>query len=171
MIIVDTALMARAQQGKPIRVGMAGASFMGQGLTNQITYSVPGTRMAAVYNRHSERAQHVYRYSGLDNSVMAGSQAQLDYAYGMYATYVEAANADEMSGMRLLPEGLVVGCRLKRPIPKDQALTYNGLELPKGRIADTLRAEQYRHFRRESWLEEHLAGTHGVVGAGAVTYA
>src|SRR5437667_352871 len=80
MIIVDNALKAREQQGKPIRVAMVGAGFMGQGLTNQITHSVPGMRMAAVYNRRPERAQHVFRYSGLDNIVMAGSQAQLDQA-------------------------------------------------------------------------------------------
>src|SRR6266480_3353892 len=80
MIIVDNALKAREQQGKPIRVAMVGAGFMGQGLTNQITHSVPGMRMAAVYNRRPERAQHVFRYSGLDDIVMAGSQAQLDQA-------------------------------------------------------------------------------------------
>lgn len=452
MIIVDNALKARDQLGKHIRVGMVGAGFMGQGLTNQITHSVPGMRMAAVYNRHPERAEHVFRYSGFDDIAMAGTQAQLDQAiregrpavaedpfmicrsseidvivdvtgsvefgahvileaykygkpvvlmnaevdatigpilqvyarkhnvilsacegdepglqmnlyrwvkglgliprvignvkglqdpyrnpttqqgwaerwgqnaamvtsfadgskisfeqsivanatgfkvrsrgmsrglkfdgsimdihklydldevrslggivdytvgpagvkifclaehtdpkqrhylnlykmgegplypfwipyhlvhfeapnaiarvvlfgdnvapplegpvvevcavakrdlaagevldeYGMYMTYGEAVNADEMSAWRYLPEGLVEGCRLKRAIPKDQALTYNDVELPKGRIADKLRAEQYRHFRGESWLEEHLAGTQGIVGAAAVTYA
>src|SRR5262249_11885057 len=34
--------------------------------------------------------------------------------YGMYMTYGEAVNADEMSAGRYLPEGLVEGCRLKR---------------------------------------------------------
>lgn len=437
MIIVDNALKAREQQGKPIRVGMVGAGFMGQGLTNQITHSVPGMCMAAIYNRHPERARDVYRYSELDDVVMAGSQPQLDEAirkghpavaedpfmicrssqidvivdvtgsvefgarvvleafnhgkpvvlmnaevdstigpilqvyaqkhnvilsacegdepglqmnlyrwvkglgliprvignvkglqdpyrnpttqqgwaerwgqnaamvtsfadgskisfeqsivanatgfkvrsrgmsrglkydgsimdihelydldeiravggvvdytvgpagvkifclaehtdpkqrhylnlykmgegplypfwvpyhlphfethnaiarvvlfndnvapplggpvvevcavakrdlvagevldeYGMYTTYGEAVNSDEMSDKRYLPEGLVEGCRLKRAIPKDQVLTYNDVELPQGRIADGLRAEQYRHFRGDSWLEEHL---------------
>src|SRR5262247_432652 len=80
MHIVDNALKAREQSGKPIRVGMVGAGFMGQGLTNQITHSVPGMRMAAVYNRRPERARHVFHYSGLSNIVMAGSQAQLDQA-------------------------------------------------------------------------------------------
>ena len=69
MIIVDNALKAREQAGKPIRVGMVGAGFMGQGLTNQIVHSVPGMRMSAVYNRRPERAQHVYRYAGCDNVV------------------------------------------------------------------------------------------------------
>jgi predicted homoserine dehydrogenase-like protein len=90
--------------------------------------------------------------------------------YGMYTTYGEAVNADEMSAMRYLPEGLVEGCKLKRAIAKDQVLTYNDVKLPEGRIADKLRAEQYRHFRGETWLEEHLR-TQGPVGAGAAAYA
>ena len=57
MIIVDNALQAREAAGRPIRVGMVGAGFMGQGLTNQITNSVPGMRMAAIYNRKPERAE------------------------------------------------------------------------------------------------------------------
>jgi len=79
VIIVDRALAARAEQGKPIRVGMVGAGFMGQGLTNQIENSVPGMRMAAVHNRHPERAFHVYRYAGRD-PIGAGTQAAVDEA-------------------------------------------------------------------------------------------
>ena len=74
--------------------------------------------------------------------------------YGMYMTYGEAVNADEMSNNRYLPEGLVEGCKLKRDIAKDKVLTYEDVELPRGRLADQLRAQQYRHFRGETWLEE-----------------
>jgi len=80
MILVDTALRAREEQGKPIRVGMVGAGFMGQGLTNQIVNSVPGMRMAAIYNRKPERAVGVYKYSGRDDVVMATTQAAVDDA-------------------------------------------------------------------------------------------
>src|SRR6185312_2543451 len=80
MILVDNALKAREQAGKPIRAGMVGAGFMGQGPTNQITHSVPGMRMAAVYTRRPARARHVFHYSGLNNLVMAGTQSQLDQA-------------------------------------------------------------------------------------------
>jgi predicted homoserine dehydrogenase-like protein len=76
--------------------------------------------------------------------------------YGMFMTYGEAANAEEMSERRLLPEGLVAGCKLLRDIAKDDVLTYDDVELPAGRMADRLRAEQYRHFRGETWLEELL---------------
>ena len=79
MIIIDKALRAREAQGRPIRVGMIGAGFMGQGLTNQIVTSVPGMQMSAVYNRHPERAFHVYRYAGLDNVISADSQGAVDH--------------------------------------------------------------------------------------------
>lgn len=76
--------------------------------------------------------------------------------YGMYMTYGEACNASEMSSGRYLPEGLVAGCVLKRNIPKDQVLTYDDVTLPPGRLADKLRAEQYAHFRGETWLQDYL---------------
>lgn len=76
--------------------------------------------------------------------------------YGMYMTYGEAVNVTEMSEQRLLPEGLVEGCKLMRDIRKDQVITYGDVELPPGRLADRLRAEQYEHFRGETWLKEAL---------------
>jgi predicted homoserine dehydrogenase-like protein len=80
--------------------------------------------------------------------------------YGMYMTYGEAVNADEMCKDRYLPEGLVEGCFLRRNIEKDQVITYDDVKLPLGRLADKLRAEQYSHFRGDTWLEKLLdAGT------------
>ena len=81
--------------------------------------------------------------------------------YGMYMTYSEAVNVNEMSEKRYLPEGLVMGCKLKRTIKKDDVLTYDDVELP----PDRPRAEQYRHFRNETWLEDFTTvsawgGTH-----------
>ena len=75
--------------------------------------------------------------------------------YGMFMTYGEAVNVDEMSAMRYLPEGLVAGCRLRADIPKDRVLTYDDVILPAGRIADRLRAEQYKTFRGETWLDDY----------------
>lgn len=75
---------------------------------------------------------------------------------GMYMTYGEAVNVDEMSGRQYLPEGLVEGCRLVNDIAKDSVLTYEDVALPQDRLADKLRAEQYRHFRGETWLEDRL---------------
>jgi len=74
--------------------------------------------------------------------------------YGMYMTYGEAVNADEMCEKHYLPEGLVEGCTLTRDVPKDSVITYEDVTLPLDRIGDRLRAEQYRVFRGETWLEE-----------------
>jgi predicted homoserine dehydrogenase-like protein len=74
--------------------------------------------------------------------------------YGMFMTYGEAVNSVEMCQNRYLPEGLVEGCLLKRDVPKDAVLTYDDIILPPGRLADQLRAEQYRVFRGKTWLEE-----------------
>jgi predicted homoserine dehydrogenase-like protein len=80
MILIDSALKDREEHGKPIRVAMMGAGFMGQGLTNQIVNSFPGMRMAAVQNRHLEKAFHVYRYSGVEDIVAATTQPQVEDA-------------------------------------------------------------------------------------------
>jgi predicted homoserine dehydrogenase-like protein len=66
--------------------------------------------------------------------------------YGNYMTYGEAVNSPEMRRECYLPEGLVEGCTLKRDIAKDGVLTYDDVELPKGRLADRLREEQYARF-------------------------
>jgi predicted homoserine dehydrogenase-like protein len=72
---------------------------------------------------------------------------------GMYMTYGEAVNSEDMCKERYLPEGLVVGCKLTNNISKDQVITYDDVELPTGRLADRLRAEQYKFFQGETWLE------------------
>ena len=80
MIIVDNALKARAAQGRPIRVGMIGAGFMGRGLVNQIVHSVPGERMAAVANRHLDKAVAAYEYAGLTDVAVAATAGDLEDA-------------------------------------------------------------------------------------------
>jgi len=65
---------------------------------------------------------------------------------GHYMTYGECENVDVCRAENLLPMGLAEGCRLKRNVAKDQALTYADVELPTGRLVDRLRAEQERHF-------------------------
>jgi len=81
--------------------------------------------------------------------------------YGMYMTYGEACNAAEMCDGHYLPEGLVEGCRVRRAVKKDAVLTYDDVDLPPGRLADRLRAEQYERFRGETWLGRHLAALAG----------
>ena len=72
---------------------------------------------------------------------------------GGYMVYGQCENADVTRADRLLPIGLAEGCRLTRDIPKDQVLTYEDVEIPEGRLADALRAEQEAYF-----APAHMAG-------------
>ncbi len=65
---------------------------------------------------------------------------------GYYMTYGQCENSEVVSAENLLPMGLAEGCRLKRDIAKDSVLTYEDVELPKGRLCDRLRAEQNAYY-------------------------
>ena len=64
-----------------------------------------------------------------------------------------------MRSGRYLPEGLVEGCTLLRDIAKDEVLTYDDVDLPAGRLADRLRAEQLERFRGETWFSDRLSAS------------
>ena len=78
MFIVDTALKRREDEGKPIRVGMIGAGFMGRGAANQIINSVPGMRLVAIANRSVDKARRAYEEAGATGVCEAGTQDQLE---------------------------------------------------------------------------------------------
>lgn len=80
MIIVDRALEERAAAGRPLRVGMVGAGFMGQGIANQITNFVPGMTLVGIANRHPERAREAFAYAGVDDVASASSVGDVDTA-------------------------------------------------------------------------------------------
>jgi len=63
-------------------------------------------------------------------------------AIGGYTTYGQCENHSAVRREQLLPQSLAQGCRLKRNIARDTAISYNDVELPEGRLCDRLRAEQ-----------------------------
>jgi predicted homoserine dehydrogenase-like protein len=65
---------------------------------------------------------------------------------GYYMTYGVAENSDVAAREGLLPMGLAEGCRLRRAVAKDEAIAYADVDVPPGRLADRLRAEQDAHF-------------------------
>jgi predicted homoserine dehydrogenase-like protein len=80
MIIVDTALQRRHQEGRPIRVGLVGAGFMARGVALQIATSVPGMRVAAIANRTLDGARRAYREAGIEEMHAVSTVAQLEQA-------------------------------------------------------------------------------------------
>jgi predicted homoserine dehydrogenase-like protein len=80
MIIVDTALARRAAEGRPIRLAMIGAGFMGQGIVNQIAHSTPGMELVAIVARRPDQAEGAFRYAGFEHLARPDTVAELDDA-------------------------------------------------------------------------------------------
>lgn len=65
---------------------------------------------------------------------------------GGFTCYGMIENTSTSRSENLLLMGLSEGCRLKRDIQKDQAITNADIEKPQGRLIDKLRAEQDAYF-------------------------
>jgi predicted homoserine dehydrogenase-like protein len=78
VILVDSALAKRAAEGRPVRVGLVGAGFMGRGLTNQILSSVPGMELVAIANRTLANAERAYQEADRYDAQPVANAAQLD---------------------------------------------------------------------------------------------
>src|SRR5919109_1098459 len=78
MIIVDKALERCQQEGRPIRVGMVGAGFMGRGIALQIFTAVKGIDLVAISNRHLSGAKRAYAEAGVSDVKVCETVAQLE---------------------------------------------------------------------------------------------
>ncbi|MGO8958518.1 MAG: NAD(P)H-dependent oxidoreductase [Streptosporangiaceae bacterium] len=78
MIIVDTALERRQQEGNPIRIGMAGAGYMGQGMAAVIERNMVGMQVVAIANRSIETAERAFADAGVADYTQVNSQEALD---------------------------------------------------------------------------------------------
>ncbi len=68
MIIVDKALEKREAEGRPIRVALVGAGFMGRGVALQIFQAFnKGMRLVAISNRNLSGAKRAYSEAGIEN--------------------------------------------------------------------------------------------------------
>src|SRR5438093_21298 len=80
MIIVDAALERREREGRPIRVGLVGAGYMGRGIALEMLTPVLGMRLVAIANRTLAEAARAYRDAGLDAVSAVDSVARLEHA-------------------------------------------------------------------------------------------
>jgi predicted homoserine dehydrogenase-like protein len=80
MILVDTALEKCEREGKPIRVGLIGAGYMGRGIALQFLTPLAGMRLVAIANRTHSDAERAYLQAGIDSVKTVGTVAQLESA-------------------------------------------------------------------------------------------
>ena len=80
MILVDRALEQRARDGRPVRVGLVGAGFMGRGVAKQIVRHTPGMELVAVCNRRVDGAARAYREAGVEGVALVDDARGLSKA-------------------------------------------------------------------------------------------
>jgi predicted homoserine dehydrogenase-like protein len=80
MILVDRALELRHVTGRPIRVALVGAGFMGSGIALQIIQAVRGMELVAIANRHPDRASNAYKQAGVEEVQTVDSVPALEKA-------------------------------------------------------------------------------------------
>jgi predicted homoserine dehydrogenase-like protein len=80
MILLDTALAQREAEGRPIRIGLVGAGFMGRGIALQLCTPLTGMRLVAIANRHVDVAVRAWSEAGRQSAVITQNQRELNSA-------------------------------------------------------------------------------------------
>jgi predicted homoserine dehydrogenase-like protein len=82
MIVVDRLLERRQEEGRPVRVAMVGAGFMGRGIALQIATAVPGMELVAIANRTVDKAREAYALGGAEDVRHVDGASELEQAIG-----------------------------------------------------------------------------------------
>ncbi|MHA7898749.1 MAG: NAD(P)H-dependent oxidoreductase [Henriciella sp.] len=108
MIIVDTALSKRAEQQRPLQVGLFGAGFMAKGIVNQVARYMPGMRIAVICNRTLSAAREAFLNAGVEASdiIECDSSDQVDDAIraGKFAITSDVAAVNAATGVEIVIE-------------------------------------------------------------------
>jgi len=101
MIIVDTALQKRHQEGNPVRVAMVGAGFMGRGIALQIQTAMVGMKLVAISNRTLGQAERAYKEAGVEKVKSVKKVDELEEAItkGDYAVTDDASLVCQAQGI------------------------------------------------------------------------
>ena len=105
MILVDSALARREEEGRPIRVGIVGAGFQGAAIVRQIVTATKGMTVAALANRHVDPARKAFEALGIAPRI-CGSRAAIEAAIaaGVPAVTEDAIGLAEADGIDVVVE-------------------------------------------------------------------
>lgn len=105
MMIVDTALRRRAEEGRPIRVGIVGAGFQGAAIVRQIVTATPGMTVVALANRHIGPAKAAFETLGITPRPCDSRLAiEAAIAAGVPAVTEDAVGLAEADGVDVVVE-------------------------------------------------------------------
>ncbi|HZZ72836.1 MAG TPA: hypothetical protein VFE24_11325 [Pirellulales bacterium] len=80
MMILDTALEKRAAAGRPVRVGLVGAGFMGRAIAQQFLTPLPGLRLVAIAARRAADGQRAWLEAGAQEPLVTDQAGELEQA-------------------------------------------------------------------------------------------
>ena len=78
MIIVDSALAKRVEEGRPLKLALIGAGTIGLGVARQVVNHAPGIVLAVVANRTLDRAIRALELSGVTEWKVVSTKTELD---------------------------------------------------------------------------------------------
>jgi predicted homoserine dehydrogenase-like protein len=106
MIIIDTALDRLEREGKPLKVAMAGAGYMGRGIAFQMLTATRGMRLVAIANRTPAEARRAYREAAVESvrSIRTGADLDEAIAAGQYAVTDSATALCEAEQVNVIIE-------------------------------------------------------------------
>jgi predicted homoserine dehydrogenase-like protein len=105
-VSLDTVLVQREAEGRPIRVGLVGAGATGRAIALQLGTPVPGMRLAAIANRTVANAERALREAGMREWQHADSAQDVDAAIarGVPALVPDAAALVAADGIDIVLE-------------------------------------------------------------------
>lgn len=106
MILVDTALAKREAEGRPLRVALVGAGYMGRGIAMHFLEGVRGMRLVAVSNRTIADAERAYTQVGVTDVRKVDNVRDLESAIaaGQFAITDDAMHLCKAGGIDVLIE-------------------------------------------------------------------
>lgn len=130
MILVDTALAARAKEGRPVCVGIFGAGFMAKGLISQISRYSPGMTVGCVCNRTLEAARAACLDAGIasEDIVEAGSAEAANQAMEMNKTAI-TSDPSVLNGAGLLDVAIEATGHVEYGAKVTVGAIQNGLDM------------------------------------------
>ncbi len=117
MIVVDTLLSRRQAEGRPVRVALVGAGFMGRGLVNQVVNSVPGMDVVAIGARHPEQGVRAYDEAGASGALVVDDRRDVATAIAagtpvVCADVLEVVAADGVDVVVDVTGDVELGCHV-----------------------------------------------------------
>lgn len=101
MIIVDTELAKRADEGRPVTVALVGGGYMARCIALQIITAAKGMRLVAIANRTVSKAEICYNEAGINDVSYVSGTTDLEQAIeqGRYAVTDDAMSVCQAGGI------------------------------------------------------------------------